>query len=115
MLLIVGLLSFNGGSLGTITNTKDGATVARAMINTLLGASGSSVVILSLTKVGLFGPATWNFGLTLNAAITGTVIQKIRSSGLLRNYTYCHFLPLLLILFICGIFNDAVSGYGYMD
>jgi hypothetical protein len=22
---------------------------------------------------------------------------------------------LLLILFICGIFNDAVSGYGYMD
>jgi Amt family ammonium transporter len=74
MLLIVGFLSFNGGSLGTITNPGDGATVARVMINTVLGASGGSVTILTATKIGLFGPSTWNFSLTLNAAITGMVI-----------------------------------------
>ncbi|XP_023714902.1 putative ammonium transporter 1 isoform X3 [Cryptotermes secundus] len=73
MLLIVGFLSFNGGSLGTITNPGDGATVARVMINTLLGASGGSMIILASTKTGLFGPSTWNFSLTLNAAITGMV------------------------------------------
>jgi hypothetical protein len=75
MLLIVGFLSFNGGSLGTITNAGDGATVARVMINTLLAASGGSVTILALTKLGFFGPSTWNFSLTLNAAITGMVSQ----------------------------------------
>jgi ammonia channel protein AmtB len=73
ILLIVGFLSFNGGSLGTITNPDDGTTVARVMINTLLGASGGSVVILALTKLGFFGPPAWNFSLTVNASIAGMV------------------------------------------
>jgi hypothetical protein len=33
------------------------------------------VIILASTKIGLFGPSTWNFSLTLNAAITGMVIM----------------------------------------
>jgi Amt family ammonium transporter len=73
MLLIVGFLSFNGGSLGTITNPDDSATVARVMVNTLLGASGGSIVILALTKLGFFGPSAWNFSLTVNACIAGMV------------------------------------------
>jgi hypothetical protein len=35
------------------------------------------MIILASTKTGLFGPSTWNFSLTLNAAITGMVIVII--------------------------------------
>jgi Amt family ammonium transporter len=77
LLLIVGFLSFNGGSLGSISNPGDGETVARVMINTVLAASGGSVVILASTKIGLLGPSTWNFSLTLNAAIAGMVMYSL--------------------------------------
>lgn len=73
MILIAGFLSFNGGSLGTMTNPGDGDIIARVISNTILGGTGGSIAVLSVTKLGLFGPSCWSFTHTLNAALIGMV------------------------------------------
>ncbi|PSN38276.1 hypothetical protein C0J52_19658 [Blattella germanica] len=73
LLLFVGFLAFNGGSLYTISQPGDGALVARIIINTLLAGAGGSILILFASKIGLLGQRTWNFSLTLNASLTGMV------------------------------------------
>jgi len=73
LLLITGFLSFNGGSLGHITQPGDGVIVARCTINTILGGSGAAVVILALTKAGLVGESRWPFAMTINAILIGMV------------------------------------------
>ncbi|KAJ4445500.1 hypothetical protein ANN_12180 [Periplaneta americana] len=73
MILITGFLAFNGGSLGTMTNPGDGEIIARVISNTVLGGTGGGITILLATKIGLFGPATWNFSMTLNCALIGMV------------------------------------------
>lgn len=76
-MLISGFLSFNGGSLGHITKPGDGATVAKSVINTILGGSGSAVVILTLGKAGLVGDSRWPFAMTINAVLIGMVSTLI--------------------------------------
>jgi Amt family ammonium transporter len=73
LLLLSGFLSFNGGSQGHITEPGDGATVARSVINTILGGSGSALVILTLGKSGLIGDPRWPFATTINAVLIGMV------------------------------------------
>jgi Amt family ammonium transporter len=73
MILIAGFLSFNGGSLGSMTNPGDGAIIARVISNTVLGGSGGGIAMLCATKLGVLGPSFWNFSLTVNSALIGMV------------------------------------------
>ncbi|KAJ9592288.1 hypothetical protein L9F63_001184, partial [Diploptera punctata] len=73
MILIAGFLSFNGGSLGSMTNPGDGDIIARVISNTILGGTGGSIVMLLASKLGLFGPSCWSFTHTLNAALIGMI------------------------------------------
>jgi len=73
MILIAGFLAFNGGSAGSMSNPGDRFVIARAVINTILGGSGASIVMLGICKLGLCGKSAWSFSLTLNAALAGMV------------------------------------------
>jgi Amt family ammonium transporter len=73
MILIAGFLSFNGGSLGSMTNPGDGEIIARVITNTVLGGTGGGIATLCATKLGLLGPPVWNFSLTVNATLIGMV------------------------------------------
>jgi Amt family ammonium transporter len=75
MILIAGFLSFNGGSLGSMTNPGDGAIIARVITNTVLGGTGGGIAMLCATKLGVIGPSFWNFSLTVNAALIGMVTR----------------------------------------
>jgi Amt family ammonium transporter len=75
MILITGFLSFNGGSLGSMTNPGDGEIISRVITNTVFGGTGGSLIILFASRVGLFGPPAWSFSLTVNAALIGMVIR----------------------------------------
>jgi Amt family ammonium transporter len=77
LFLIVGFMSFNGGSQGSMTNPGDGEIISRVITNTVLGGSGGSLVILFASKFGLFGSPVWSFSLTVNAALTGMVIRTM--------------------------------------
>ncbi|KAJ4445503.1 hypothetical protein ANN_12183, partial [Periplaneta americana] len=76
MILVVGFLAFNGAALGSMANPDDEDTISRVIINTVLGGSGGSIVMLAVCKLGLFGPPAWSFSLTLNAAFIGMVWMK---------------------------------------
>lgn len=73
LLLVTGFLSFNGGSMGSITGTEQGNSVARAMINTILGGSGAAGLSLFICRLWIGQSAPWPFSLTLNATLTGIV------------------------------------------
>ncbi|XP_069694957.1 putative ammonium transporter 1 isoform X2 [Periplaneta americana] len=73
MILIAGFLAFNGASIGSMSNPGDEYVIARVIINTVLGGSGGSIVMLGLCKLGLCGQAAWSFSFTLNAALAGMV------------------------------------------
>lgn len=73
MILIAGFLAFNGGSAGSMSKPGDRFIIARAVINTVLGGSGGSIVMLGMCKLGLCGKSAWSFSLTLNAALAGMV------------------------------------------
>jgi Amt family ammonium transporter len=76
MILITGFLSFNGGSLGSMTNPGDGDIIALVITNTVLGGTGGAITILIASKMGLCGgPPVWNFSLTVNAALIGMVTR----------------------------------------
>jgi Amt family ammonium transporter len=73
MILIAGFLAFNGGSIGSMSKPGDQFVIARVIINTILGGSGGSIVMLGMCKLGLCGKSAWSFSLTLNAALAGMV------------------------------------------
>lgn len=73
MILIAGFLAFNGGSIGSMSKPGDQFVIARVIINTILGGSGGSIVMLGMCKLGLGGKSAWSFSLTLNAALAGMV------------------------------------------
>lgn len=73
LLLVVGFLAFNGGSLGHMTSPGDGALIASVMSNTVMGGAGGSISILIGGRLGLFGPPCWNFSYTVNAGLMGMV------------------------------------------
>ena len=50
-ILIFGFFAFNGGSQAKISDPEDGATVALAIVNTVLGASTGGVVVLCTHKI----------------------------------------------------------------
>ncbi|KAJ4445501.1 hypothetical protein ANN_12181 [Periplaneta americana] len=66
------------GDLATSTPTLRRTTLLgiqfrEVIINTVLGGSGGSIVMLGLCKLGLCGQAAWSFSFTLNAALAGMV------------------------------------------
>lgn len=73
LLLISGFLSFNGASLGHISHPGDGVVVANSVVNTVMGGSGATVVILAVAKAGLIGTSRWPFAMTINAVLIGMV------------------------------------------
>jgi Amt family ammonium transporter len=73
MILIAGFLAFNGGSAGSMSKPGDRFIIARAVINTVLGGAGGSIVMLGMCKLGLCGKSAWSFTHTLNAALAGMV------------------------------------------
>ena len=50
-ILLFGFLAFNGGSQASISQPGDGAAVALAIVNTVLGASTGGVVVLCTHKI----------------------------------------------------------------
>ena len=70
-ILIFGFLAFNGGSQGSISAADDGAVVALAIVNTILGASTGGLVVLFINKFLFSQP--WSFLMTLNGALAGMV------------------------------------------
>ena len=70
-ILLFGFLAFNGGSQAAIANEGDAETVARGVVNTILGGCGAGLTVLFLSKF-LLG-ASWSYLLTLNGALTGMV------------------------------------------
>ena len=91
-ILLFGFLAFNGGSQASISQPGDGAVVALAIVNTVLGASTGGVAVLCTHKIVttvnynevLFNLAqpdywqvqkqsAWSFVLTLNGALAGMV------------------------------------------
>ncbi|KAI5721012.1 hypothetical protein M8J77_014581 [Diaphorina citri] len=73
LLLVVGFLAFNGGSLGHMTARGDGALIASVMSNTVMGGAGGSIGILIASRLGLCGRPCWNFLFTVNAGLMGMV------------------------------------------
>lgn len=73
LLLVVGFLAFNGGSLGHMTSPGDGALIASVMSNTVMGGAGGSISILIAGRLGFFGRPCWNFAATVNAGLMGMV------------------------------------------
>jgi Amt family ammonium transporter len=85
MILIAGFLAFNGGSVGSMSKPEDRFAIARAIINTILGGSGGSIVMLGMCKLGLCGKSAWSFSLTLNAALAGmvSIVDKIAKASVI--------------------------------
>ena len=50
-ILLFGFLAFNGGSQASISRPGDGAVVALAIVNTVLGASTGGVAVLCTHKI----------------------------------------------------------------
>ncbi len=65
--------SFNGGSQLTIAGKGDSDAVARATVNTILGACGAGLTVLILIKFVGAPPGKWSYLATLNGALTGMV------------------------------------------
>jgi Amt family ammonium transporter len=73
MILIVGFLAFNGGTLGSMTRPGDSELIARVISNTVMGGSGGSIMVMAVSKLGLNGVPSWSFMCTLNGAFIGMV------------------------------------------
>nr|XP_018896663.1 PREDICTED: putative ammonium transporter 1 isoform X1 [Bemisia tabaci] len=73
LLLVVGFLAFNGGSLGHISHPGDSAVVAQVINNTIMGGSGGAIVILLASRIGFCGDKKWSFMNTINAGLAGMV------------------------------------------
>merc|ERR1712088_6131 len=70
-ILLFGFLAFNGGSQLSVTNEGDGAIVALAIVNTIIGGCGGGLSVLFINRI-LF-TKKWSYLLTLNGALAGMV------------------------------------------
>eukprot|EP00095_Tigriopus_kingsejongensis_P003363 maker-scaffold557_size137338-snap-gene-0.13 protein:Tk03363 transcript:maker-scaffold557_size137338-snap-gene-0.13-mRNA-1 annotation:"predicted protein" len=70
-ILLFGFLAFNGGSQARISQEGDSESVARAVVNTILGGCGAGLTVLILNKF-YFG-IHWSYLMTLNGALAGMV------------------------------------------
>merc|ERR1711962_1738414 len=70
-ILIFGFLAFNGGSQASISQPDDGAAVALAIVNTILGGCSGGLCVLFFNRFVLNQP--WSFLMTLNGALAGMV------------------------------------------
>jgi len=74
--LLFGFLAFNGGSQGSISKDGDSASIAIAVVNTVLSACSAGLTVLLVHRVFetcISNMHHWSFLLTLNGALTGMV------------------------------------------
>jgi Amt family ammonium transporter len=69
-ILNFGFMAFNGGSTGSITSQGDGHTLARAVVNTLLGSSSGGVTVLFAYKMMT---NRWSLLRSINGSLAGMV------------------------------------------
>jgi len=74
-ILLFGFLAFNGGSQLAMSNPGDTAAVARAIVNTILGACGAGLSVLILIRV--ITGINWSYLMTLNGALAGMVSKAL--------------------------------------
>ena len=74
-ILIFGFFAFNGGSRAQITGENDGAVVARAVVNTLLGCIGGGLAVLFTTKI--FRGGKWSLVQLINGCLSGGAITDL--------------------------------------
>jgi len=82
-ILYIGFMAFNGGSQLTISSPGDGAAIATAIVNTVLGGSVGGMVAMAVDRinfrcakvVGDVEPATagWSCLMTINGGLAGMV------------------------------------------
>ncbi len=80
--------SFNGGSQLTIAGKGDSDAVARATVNTILGACGAGLTVLILIKFVGAPPGKWSYLATLNGALTGMVQRTPKNNYLWMFYIF---------------------------
>ena len=68
-ILIFGFFAFNGGSQAKISDPEDGATVALAIVNTLLGCIGGGLSVLFIIKI--FKGGNWSLVQLVNGCLAG--------------------------------------------
>ena len=68
-ILIFGFFAFNGGSRAKISEPDDGAVVALAIVNTLLGCIGGGLSVLFIIK--LFRGGKWSLIQLVNGCLSG--------------------------------------------
>ena len=68
-ILIFGFFAFNGGSRAKISEPDDGAVVALAIVNTLLGCIGGGLAVLFIIK--LFRGGKWSLIQLINGCLSG--------------------------------------------
>lgn len=74
MILLVGFLAFNGGSLGHITHPGDGHTIAQVIANTTISGCFGGLTALLLVRIGVLGePKVISMVHSMNGALAGMV------------------------------------------
>ena len=68
-ILVFGFFAFNGGSQAKISEPEDGATVALAIVNTLLGCIGGGLSVLFIIKI--FKGGNWSLVQLVNGCLAG--------------------------------------------
>ena len=72
-ILIFGFFAFNGGSRAKISEPDDGAVVALAIVNTLLGCIGGGLSVLFIIK--LFRGGKWSLIQLVNGCLSGIYLS----------------------------------------
>ena len=66
MILMIGFLGFNGGSVGRMTERHDAATAALVLVNTVVSAAGGGLASMIINR---FFVAFWSIQLSCNGAV----------------------------------------------
>lgn len=72
---VLGMLAFNTGSRGSITNPGDGLAIAKVAVNTIICVAGSTVTALVFNRFVVERSSSgWDFDIGANGSFIGMVI-----------------------------------------
>jgi Amt family ammonium transporter len=74
-ILFFGFLAFNGGSLGSLVGTGNGATISLVVVNTIIAGSFGAFSCMLIHRSPRFGSGKFSLLMTINGALTGMVGQ----------------------------------------
>ncbi|CAB3980674.1 ammonium transporter 1 [Paramuricea clavata] len=73
-ILFFGFLAFNGGSQASIAEDGDAATVALAIVNTILSGAGGAIMAMVIKRIATgFFTGHWSLLTTINGGLAGMV------------------------------------------